>query len=122
MGPDYLTIDERAQILCPECFERHGWVPREGVIPPDHLVGLLTRCTLYGMQLWTLQALEREINGDFQMKSSIRERRSRPGRTKGQLAAKLGASTRVITLIENVIKRISADHYNLLREIGEELL
>ena len=49
-----------ARVLCPECFERQGRVSHEGIIPPDDLVGLLTRCSFCGMQLWTLQALERD--------------------------------------------------------------
>ncbi len=41
-----------AQVLCPECFQRQGWVPHEGVIPSDDLVGLLTRCANCLIPLW----------------------------------------------------------------------
>ena len=44
-----------AQVLCPECFERQGWVPHEGVIPPDDLVGLLTRCANCHIPLWAFK-------------------------------------------------------------------
>ncbi|NWG03610.1 MAG: hypothetical protein HXY44_12215 [Syntrophaceae bacterium] len=41
-----------ARVLCPECFERQGRVDHEGTIPPDDLVGLLTRCANCHIPLW----------------------------------------------------------------------
>jgi hypothetical protein len=41
----------RARELCPWCFENQGRVAHEGVILPDDLVGLLTRCSICGTSL-----------------------------------------------------------------------
>lgn len=49
-----------AQVLCPWCFERQGRVPHEGVIPPDDLVGLLTKCAVCKIPLWKFQEMEND--------------------------------------------------------------